>query len=128
MRVRAGQMEAEIFLRSQELQEANRQLRQANDELGRMKAELERRVQERTAALTRTNAALNAEALERTRAEQERAYHAKDAERRRRLYEAALSNTPDLVYVFDLGHRFAYDKEVLLRTWGKTGDEAIGQD
>src|SRR5581483_3040357 len=54
MRVRAEQMEAEIFLRAQELQEANRQLRQANDELGRMKAELERRVQERTADLTRT--------------------------------------------------------------------------
>ena len=128
MRVRAEQMEAEIFLRAQELQEANRQLRQANDELGRMKAELERRVQERTADLTRTNAALNAEALERTRAEQERANHAKDAERRRRLYEAALSNTPDLVYVFDLDHRFTYANEGLLAMWGRTWDEAIGKN
>jgi hypothetical protein len=65
-RVRSEQMEAEIFLRSQELQESNRRLRQANEELGRMRAELERRFQERTADLTRTSAALNAEALERT--------------------------------------------------------------
>src|SRR5581483_4675166 len=128
MRVRGEQMKAEIFLRAQELQEANRQLRQANDELGRMKAELERRVQERTADLTRTNAALNAEALERTRAEQERANHARDAERQRRLYEAALSNTPDLVYVFDLGHRFIYANEGLLRMWGRTWAEAIGKN
>ncbi len=128
MRVRAEQMEAEIFLRAQELQEANRQLREANVELGRMKAELERRVEERTADLTRTNAALNAEALERTRAEHERANHASDAERRRRLYEAALSNTPDLVYVFDLDHRFIYVNEGLLTMWGRTWDEAIGKN
>jgi PAS domain S-box-containing protein len=128
MRVRAEQMEAEIFLRAQELQEANRQLRQANDELGRMKAELERRVAERTADVTRTNAALSAEAVERARAERERASQAREADRRRRLYEAALSNTPDLVYVFDLGHRFIYVNEGLLKMWGRTWDEAIGKN
>ena len=128
MRVRGEQMEAEIFLRAQELQEANRQLRQANDELGRMKAELERRVEERTADLTRTNAALSAEALERARAERERASQAREADRKRRLYEAALSNTPDLVYVFDLDHRFTYVNEGLLRMWGRTWDEAIGKN
>ena len=127
MRVRGEQMEAEIFLRAQQLQDANRQLRQANDELSRMKVELERRVEERTADLTRTNAALTAEALERARAERERASQAREADRRRRLYEAALSNTPDLVYVFDLDHRFTYANEVLLRIWGKTWDEAIGK-
>jgi PAS domain S-box-containing protein len=58
MRVRHEQMEAEIFLRAQELQEANRQLRQANDELSRLKEGLERRVEERTGDLTRTNDAL----------------------------------------------------------------------
>ena len=36
MRTRAGQMEAEIFLRAQELQEANRQLRASNDALAMM--------------------------------------------------------------------------------------------
>jgi PAS domain S-box-containing protein len=50
------------------------------------------------------------------------------SERRRRLYEAALSNTPDLVYVFDLGHRFTYANEGLLRMWGKAWDEAIGKN
>lgn len=48
-------------------------------------------------------------------------------DRRRRLYETALSNTPDLVYVFDLDHRFAYANEALLRTWGRSWDEAIGK-
>ena len=128
LRVRGEQMEAEIFLRAQELQDANRQLRQANDELSRMKVELERRVEERTADLTRTNAALTAEALGRARAERERASQVREADRRRRLFEAALSNTPDLVYVFDLDNRFAYANEVLLRTWGKPWDEAIGKN
>jgi signal transduction histidine kinase len=47
----AAQMEAEVFRRAQELQEANRQLRQ-------LQAELELRVQERTAALQEANEAL----------------------------------------------------------------------
>ena len=45
-----------------------------------------------------------------------------------RLYEAVLSNTPDLVYVFDVNHRFTYANEALLRMWGKTWDEAIGKN
>ena len=51
-----------------------------------------------------------------------------ESERRRRLYETILSNTPDLVYVFDLDHRFVYANEVLLRMWGRTWDEAIGRN
>ena len=50
-----------------------------------------------------------------------------DPARQLRLYEAVLSNTPDLAYVFDLGHRFIYANEGLLRMWGKTWDEAIGK-
>ncbi|MGJ7917083.1 PAS domain S-box protein [Massilia sp. LXY-6] len=53
---------------------------------------------------------------------------AAESERRRRLYEAVLSATPDLVYVFDLEHRFAYANAVLLQMWGKTWDEAIGKN
>ncbi|UXH80752.1 PAS domain-containing protein [Roseateles amylovorans] len=49
------------------------------------------------------------------------------AEAQRRLYEAILTNTPDLAYVFDLSHRFIYANDVLLRMWGKTWDEAIGK-
>jgi PAS domain S-box-containing protein len=51
-----------------------------------------------------------------------------EAERQRRLYEAILSNTPDLAYVWDLDHRFIYANEGLLRMWGKTWDEAIGRN
>jgi PAS domain S-box-containing protein len=50
-----------------------------------------------------------------------------ERERQRRLYEAILTNTPDLAYVFDLDHRFIYANEGLLRMWGRTCDEAIGR-
>lgn len=55
------------------------------------------------------------------------AQQTKDALRRQRLYEAALSSTPDLVYVFDLEHRFTFANEALLAMWGRTWDEAIGK-
>lgn len=45
-----------------------------------------------------------------------------------RLYETILSNTPDLVYVFGLDHRFTYANAALLTMWGKTWDEAIGKN
>ena len=45
-----------------------------------------------------------------------------------RAYKAALSNTPDLVYVFDLQHRFIYANEALLTMWGRTWDDAIGKN
>lgn len=47
--------------------------------------------------------------------------------RQNRLYEAILSATPDLVYVFGLDHRFTYANAALLSMWGKTWDEAIGK-
>ena len=49
-------------------------------------------------------------------------------EYQRRLYEAILTNTPDLAYVFDLDHRFIYANEGLLRMWGKSWEEAIGKN
>ncbi len=57
-------------------------------------------------------------------AERDRIVAESDAQRR--LYEAALSNTPDLVYIFGLDHRFVYANEALLAMWGKTREEAIG--
>ena len=48
--------------------------------------------------------------------------------RRTRLYEAVLSSTPDLIYIFDLDHRFIYANKALLTMWGKTWDEAIGHN
>ncbi|QEL18675.1 hybrid sensor histidine kinase/response regulator [Limnoglobus roseus] len=53
---------------------------------------------------------------------------AEAARRRKRLYEAVLSTTPDLAYVWGLDHRFLYANEGLLRMWGKTWDEAIGRN
>jgi PAS domain S-box-containing protein len=50
------------------------------------------------------------------------------SERERRLYEAILTNTPDLAYVFDLNHRFIYANDGLLKMWGKSWDEAIGKN
>jgi len=46
----------------------------------------------------------------------------------RRMYEAILTNTPDLAYVWNLEHRFIYANEGLLRTWGRTWEEAIGKN
>jgi PAS domain S-box-containing protein len=45
----------------------------------------------------------------------------------RQLYEAILSSTPDLVYVFDLDYRFIYANDVLLQMWGRTSEEALGK-
>ena len=53
--------------------------------------------------------------------------HASDIANQRQLYEAILSNTPDLAYVFDLDHRFTYANEGLLKMWGKPREEAIGK-
>ena len=45
----------------------------------------------------------------------------------RRMYEAILTNTPDLAYVWNLDHRFIYANEGLLRMWGRSWEEAIGK-
>jgi PAS domain S-box-containing protein len=70
------------------------------------------------------------EVTDRKRAEAEAALDrvTAESERRTRLYEAVLSSTPDLAYVWGLDHRFAYANEGLLRMWGKTWDEAIGKN
>jgi PAS domain S-box-containing protein len=46
----------------------------------------------------------------------------------RRMYEAILTNTPDLAYVWNLEHRFIYANEGLLCMWGRSWDEAIGKN
>jgi PAS domain S-box-containing protein len=63
----------------------------------------------------------------RMRIEAETERLAAQSERQRRIYEAALSNTPDLVYVFDLEHRFTYANEALLTMWGRTREDALGK-
>ncbi len=61
------------------------------------------------------------------RAEAEREKLIRESEKLRLTYEVALSNTPDLVYVFDLEHRFTYANEALLAMWGLTAEESIGK-
>ena len=67
-------------------------------------------------------------ASERQRNASELAKLVTESERRRRLYETFLENTPDLAYVFDLNHRFTYANKVLLGMWGRTWDDAIGKN
>lgn len=64
---------------------------------------------------------------EQKRIERERERLATESENQRRIYDAALSNTPDLVYIFDLDHRFTYANEALLRMWGRLREDAIGK-
>lgn len=49
------------------------------------------------------------------------------AEQQKRVYETITSNTPDLMYVFDLDYRFTYVNSALLSMWGKTWEAAIGK-
>ncbi|MDR6992921.1 HWE histidine kinase domain-containing protein [Luteimonas sp. 3794] len=44
-----------------------------------------------------------------------------------RAYEALLQATPDLLYVFDLEHRFVYANDALLNMWGMRWEEAAGK-
>lgn len=48
-------------------------------------------------------------------------------ESQKRLYETITSNTPDLIYVFDLNYNFTYANKALLTMWGKGWDDAIGK-
>ena len=50
-----------------------------------------------------------------------------ESERRRRLYEAILSGTPDFVYVFSLDHRILYANDALLRMWGHSSEDTVGK-
>lgn len=51
-------------------------------------------------------------------AQQDRERLALESARQRRLYETALNNTPDFVYIFGTDHRAIYANEALLKVWG----------
>ncbi|MDO9384303.1 MAG: HWE histidine kinase domain-containing protein [Hyphomicrobiaceae bacterium] len=46
---------------------------------------------------------------------------------RYRMLEAIIAATPDLIYAFDLNHRFIFANDALLAMWGKTWNEAVGR-
>ena len=52
---------------------------------------------------------------------------AAEADQQRRFYDTILSNTPDMVCVFGLDHRFTYANAALLDLWGKTREQAVGK-
>ena len=102
LRTRTERMEAEIFLRGQQLQQLNEQLRGANEALAaeveqrrwaeeslrQLQADLERRVEERTTALAVSNEALQDEIAERKQAEES----LKEADRRKDEFLAMLAH------------------------------------
>lgn len=63
----------------------------------------------------------------RLRAETALSANTETLNKQRRLYETALSNTPDLIYIFDLQGRFTYANDALLKMWGRTWDESVGK-
>jgi PAS domain S-box-containing protein len=50
-----------------------------------------------------------------------------ESDLRHRLYETILSGTPDLIYVFDLQHRFIYANAALLEAWDRSLPGVIGK-
>lgn len=50
-----------------------------------------------------------------------------DQRLRKLLLEAIVSATPDLVYAFDLQHRFIFVNDALLAMWGLPWEDAIGK-
>ncbi len=66
-------------------------------------------------------------AIERRQAEEQLRAAVAETGRQKRLYEAVLSATPDLAYIFDRKHRFTYANRALLELWGRRWEEAVGR-
>lgn|GEM_PF-297080 len=66
-------------------------------------------------------------AVERARVEREVARLAAEADRERRLFDTALSNTADFNFIFSIDGRFVYANRALLALWGLSAGEATGR-
>src|SRR5580698_3130213 len=51
-----------------------------------------------------------------------------DIQQHWRMFDTALSHTPDFTYIFDLEGRFTYANRALLSLWQKSLDEALGKN
>ncbi len=60
-------------------------------------------------------------------ADRERRELAAHAESQARLFDSTLSNSPDIIYTFDLQGRFTYANKALLSLWQKSLPAAIGK-
>jgi PAS domain S-box-containing protein len=49
-------------------------------------------------------------------------------EQQRRLFDTALSNTPDFIYILDVEGRVTYANRALLALWGRQLHEAVGKN
>lgn len=110
LRVKAEEMEAEIYLRAQQLQEANKQLRKSHEEL-------EQRVQERTAELSFANSVL-----------QKQMADLKQAEVHIREQSALLDKTQDTIIVQDLTGKILFWNKSAEELYGWTVSEAMGKN
>ncbi|MGD0297460.1 MAG: ATP-binding protein [Bryobacteraceae bacterium] len=52
---------------------------------------------------------------------------AEEIERQWRLFDTALSHSPDSMYIYDLDQRFIYANQALLAHWQKSLDEILGK-
>ena len=59
--------------------------------------------------------------------EEEKSRSAEGMERQWRLFDTALSHSPDSIYVFDLDKRFTYANRALLNRWRKPLNELLGK-
>lgn len=59
--------------------------------------------------------------------EEEKRRGAEEIERQWRLFDTALSHTPDSIYIFDLGSRLVYANSASLERWHRSLDEVIGK-
>ncbi len=59
--------------------------------------------------------------------QEEKRHRAEEIERQWRLFDTALSHSPDSIYIFDLDLRFTYANRALLDRWRKSTDEVIGK-
>ncbi len=59
--------------------------------------------------------------------EDERRLAAAEMERQWRLFDTALSHTPDSLYIFDRNLRFIYANSALLQRWGKSLENILGK-
>jgi PAS domain S-box-containing protein len=109
LRNKAEEMEAEIYLRAQQLQEANKELRKIHEEL-------EYRVQERTAELSQANTLLEKQMAELKRAE---SYI--------REQSALLDKTQDAIIVQDLAGYVVFWNKGAECLYGWKATEATGK-
>ena len=64
---------------------------------------------------------------EKRRADEDRLTLAARVESQVRLFDSTLSNSPDIIYTFDVQGRFTYANNLLLTIWQKSLDEIVGK-